>query len=148
MMADRLVVNGGPVVMGRKEPPPEQLDGLRGQIQYWRQSRKVPGPMPGELWDAAVAMAKEFGVCKTSRALALDYTALRKRSEKLPEAGLVKPTFVQLPSTVAPERAVNSAPGARIEISTPDGTRLHIHLEVGRGMEAAGIVAAFLGARG
>ena len=60
----------------------------------------------------------------------------------------MKPTFVQLPATVAPERAVNSAPGATIEISSPNGSLLRIHLEVGRGMEAAGIVAAFLGARG
>ena len=118
------------MVKARQEPPPEELDGLRGQIQYWRQSRKVPGPMPGELWDAAVAMAKEFGVCKMSRALTLDYTALRKRTEKLPEAGLVKPTFVQLPATVAPERA---APGATIEISAPNGAVLRIHLEAGRG---------------
>ena len=136
------------MVKARQEPPPEQLEVVRGQIQYWRHSRKVPGPMPGELWDAAVAMAKEFGVCKMSRALTLDYTALRKRTEKLPEAGLVKPTFVQLPTTVAPERAVSSAPGATIEISAPNGAMLRIHLEAGRGMEAAGIVAAFLGARG
>ena len=136
------------MVKPRKEPSPERLDELRGQIQNWRERRKVPGPMPGELWGAAVALAKEFGVCRISRALTLDYTALRKRTEKLPEAGLVKPTFVQLPATVAPERAVNSAPGATIEISARDGSLLRIHLEAGRGMEAAGIVAAFLGTRG
>ena len=136
------------MVKPRKEPSPERLDALRGQIQNWRQRRKVPGPMPEELWGAAVVLAKEFGVCRMSRALTLDYTALRKRTEKLPEAGLVKPTFVQLPATVAPERAVNSAPGATIEISTRDGSLLRIHLEAGRGMEAASIVAAFLGTRG
>lgn len=136
------------MVKPRKEPSPERLEALHGQIQNWRQRRKVPGPMPEELWGAAVALAKEFGVCRMSRALTLDYTALRKRTEKLPEAGLVKPTFVQLPATVAPERAVNSAPGATIEISARDGSLLRIHLEAGRGMEAAGIVAAFLGTRG
>ena len=135
------------MVKPRKEPSPERLDALRGQIQNWRQRRKVPGPMPEELWGAAVALAKEFGVCRMARALTLDYTALRKRMEKLPETGLVKPTFVQLPATVAPERAVNSAHGATIEISARDGSLLRIHLEAGRGMEAAGIVAAFLGTR-
>ncbi len=136
------------MVKPKKEPSPEQLDALRGQIQNWRQRRKVPGPMPGELWGAAVALAKEFGVCRMARALTLDYTALRKRTEKLPEAGLVKPTFVHLPMTVAPEMAPSAAPGAMIEISTPDGARLHIHLEAGRGMETATIVAAFLEHRG
>jgi len=136
------------MVKPRKEGPPKQLDALLGQIQDWRERRKVPGPMPGELWEAAVALAKEFGVCRMARALTLDYTALRKRTEKVPETGLVKPTFVQLPATVAPERAVNSAPGATIEISAPNGSLLRIHLEAGRGIEAAGIVAAFLERRG
>lgn len=132
------------MVKARRQPSPKQLDALRGRIQDWRESRKVPGPMPGGLWDAAVALAKEFGVCRMARALTLDYTALRKRTEKIPETGLVKPTFVHLPMTMAPEMAQDSAPGAMIEISTPDGARLHIHLEAGRGLEAASIVAAFL----
>ena len=136
------------MVRARQEPPAGRLEALRGQIQDWRERRKVPGPMPGELWEAAVALAKEFGVCRMARALTLDYTALRKRAEKVPEGGLVKPTFVHLPMAVAPELAPSPAPGAMIEISTPDGARLHIHLEAGRGMEAAGIVAAFLERRG
>jgi hypothetical protein len=64
--------------------------------------------------------------------------------ERSPEAGLVKPTFVQLPATVAPA----AAPTTTIEISARDGARMLIHLEAGRGMEAASIVAAFLGSRG
>jgi hypothetical protein len=104
--------------------------------------------MPGELWGAAVALAKEFGVCRMARALTLDYTALRRRTEKLPEAGLVKPTFVQLPATLAREHLPSTTPGATIEISARDGSRMLIHLETGRGMETATIVAAFLGTRG
>lgn len=136
------------MVKPRQEPAPERVDALRGQIQHWRQRRKVPGPMPGELWVAAVALAKECGVCRMARALTLDYTALRKRVEKVPEGGLVKPTFVQLPATLALENAASTSPGATIEISARDGSRMRIHLETGRGMEAASIVAAFLGARG
>jgi hypothetical protein len=136
------------MVKPRKEPSPEQLDALRGLIQDWRQSRKVPGPMPGELWDAAVALAKEFGVCRIARALTLDYTTLRKRTEKTPAAGLVKPTFVQLPAALAPENVPSTNLGATIEISARDGSRMRIHLETGRGMEAVSIVAAFLDRRG
>jgi len=133
------------MVRARQEPSPKQLDALRGQIQDWRENRKVPGAMPEELWDGAVVLARKFGVCRIARALTLDYTSLRKRAEKVPEGGLVKPTFVHLPMTVAQaEMAASAAPGAMIEISTPDGARLHIHLEAGRGMETAGIVAAFL----
>ncbi len=136
------------MVKPRKEPSPVQLDALRGQIQNWRQRRKVPGPMPEELWGAAVALAKEFGVCRIARALAIDYTSLRKRTEKAPGSGLVKPTFVQLPATLVSENMPSTNPGATIEISARDGSRMLIHLETGRGMEAATIVAAFLGTRG
>jgi hypothetical protein len=99
--------------------------------------------MPAELWSAAVVLAQKFGVCRIARALPLDYTSLRKRTEKAPESGLVKPTFVQLPATLAP-----APPPTTIEISARDGSRMVIHLEAGRSMEAAGIVAAFLGGRG
>lgn len=136
------------MVKPRKEPSPERLDALRGQIQNWRQRRKVPGPMPEELWGAAVILAKEFGVCRIARALALDYTSLRRRTEKSPVTGLVKPTFVQLPATLASENVPSASPGATIEISARDGSRMLIHLEAGRGTETATIVAAFLGTRG
>jgi len=128
----------------RKVPSPEQLISLRQQIQEWRKARTGPGPMPEELWAGAVALAKEFGICPIARALPVDYTALRKRMERPSEAGLVKPTFVQLPATVA--QAV--VPSTSVEISARDGSRMLIHLEAGRGMEAASIVAAFLGSRG
>jgi hypothetical protein len=128
----------------QKDLSQEQLEPLRHQIQEWRKARKGPGPMPEELWSGAVALAKAFGVCPIARALPLDYTSLRKRVEKPPETGLVKPTFVQLPVTMAPA----APPPTTIEISARDGARMLIHLEVGRGMEAASIVAAFLGSRG
>jgi hypothetical protein len=34
-----------------------------------------------------------------------------------------------------------------IDIATPDGVRIRIQLEAGRGVEAAGIVAAFMEGR-
>jgi len=128
----------------RKVPSPEQLAPLRRQLQEWRKVRTGPEPIPEDLWAGAVALAKEFGICPIARALPVDYTALRKRVERPSRAGLVKPTFVQLPATVVPA----AVPAATIEISARDGSRMLIHLEAGRGMEAASIVAAFLGSRG
>ena len=106
--------------------------------------------MPVEVWTSAVAMARMYGVCKIARAVGLGYKSLRTRVAKaMEQPGLIKPTFVQLPAIVAhAEMAPIPAPGAVVEISAPDGSRLRIHLEAGRGMEAAGIVAAFLGSRG
>ena len=130
----------------KKDPSPEQVNGLRRQIQEWRQNRMVPGAMPGELWVQAVALAKDFGVCRIARAVGLDYTALRKRTEQAPATGLVKPTFVQLPATLA--IAENAVAPTTIEITSRDGARMRIHLEAGHGTEAASIVSAFLGSRG
>ncbi len=56
----------------------------------------------------------------------------------------MKPAFIQLPATMAPA----APPPTIIEISARDGARMLIHLEAGRSMEAANIVAAFLGSRG
>ena len=91
-----------------------------------------------------MALAKEYGVCPIARALPVDYTALRKRVEARKEGGLMKPTFMELPATLT---AVAAA-ATTIEISARDGSRMLIHLEAGHSMDAAGIVAAFLGGRG
>jgi hypothetical protein len=132
----------------RKDPPQEQVDELLARIGEWRQVRRGPGPMPGEIWEAAVALAREFGVCRVARALTIDYAALRRRTEADEEHGVVRPTFVQLPATQEPLPAAPHAPGTTLEISARDGSRMRICLESGCGTEAVNIVAAFLGSRG
>lgn len=137
-----------PMAKRRKDPSAEELVPLKQQISAWRGARQGLGPMPSELWDSAVALARNYGACKIARAVGLDYKSLQLRVAKaMDKPGLVKPTFVQLPATLAPQE-LPPAPGAMIEISAPDGSRMRIHLETGRGMETAGIVAAFLGGRG
>ena len=144
----------------KNEPTSEDLDPLREQIRAWRSARHRPSRMPSEIWDHGVILAREFGVCKVARAVGLDYTALRKRVAAAKEIpGLVLPTFVELPGTLfavedpsvptleAPATAQPGGPGTLIDIATPDGVRIRIQLEAGRGMEAAGIVAAFMGGR-
>lgn len=150
-----------PMGKQRKEPSWEDLDPVREQIRAWRETRHLPGPMPSEIWDRAVVLARAFGVCKVARAVRLDYSALRKKVAKAMETpGLVKPTFVELPGRMVtgealqglspwqPEAGRPGTTGALIDISTPDGSRIRIQLEPGRSMEAAGVVAAFIGSRG
>lgn len=136
------------MVRFRKDPPQEQVDELLGRIGEWRQVRRGPEPMPGEIWDAAVALAREFGICRVSRALTIDYSALRRRAEAVEGHSLVRPTFVQLPATLDSGGAMPSVSGTTIELFARDGSRMRICLEAGRGTEAASIVAAFLGSRG
>lgn len=105
--------------------------------------------MPEELWDSAVELARRYGACQISRGVGVDYKTLRLRLAKVVgKPSVVKPTFVQLPATLDQVPPLTSPVGATIELSRPDGSRMRIHLEAGRGMEAAGIVAAFLGSAG
>lgn len=133
----------------RKAPSPEDLALLRRKIEIWRKTRPSRGETPADIWESAVALARIYGVCQIARAVGLDYKALRTRVSKAPvKPGLVKPTFVELPATLAAEPVPTPLPGTSIEITSPNGSRMRITLEAGRGLEASGIVAAFLGSRG
>ena len=147
--------------MGKRssDPLPKEVEQLRLRVQEWRRSKTRSSSMPREIWDAAIRLAKGFGVCRISRAIGLDYSWLRKKaaeSEVQPFAA--SPTFLELPAAgmvVAEplsresgsdlETGCLSNPGPMIDISTPDGARMRIRLEAGRSLDAAGIVAAFLG---
>ena len=133
----------------RNEISAEDLAPLRKRIESWRTTRTSRGHTPAEIWDSAVALARIYGVCRIARAVGLDYKALRARVARAPEKpGLVKPTFVEFQATLTTENASVPSPGTTIEISSPDGSRMRISLEAGRGMEAASIVGAFLRGRG
>jgi len=47
---------------------------LRGQIEAWRR-RGQGRAMPGELWEAAVELAREHGAYRIARALGLNIHA-------------------------------------------------------------------------
>ena len=134
----------------KKRPSSSDLVPLRKQVEAWRDARNGPGsPMPAEIWEAAVALAQRYGACQVSRGIGIDYKTLRLRLAKAagkPE--VVNPTFVQLPVTLDQASPGSTAAGTTIELFRPDGSRMRIHLETGRGIEAAGIVAAFLGGQG
>jgi hypothetical protein len=109
--------------MGKQkmEPSPEDLDPVRQQIKAWREIRKLPGPMPREIWDRAIVLARAFGVCKVARAVGLDDTGLRQKVAKASEEpGLVKPTFVELPGRVVSDEAHGGAETFETQAFHPD----------------------------
>ncbi len=55
------------------------LTQLSEQIERWRQTRKGRRPMPEQLWQAAAQLSKQSSINKVSKALGLNYTALKKR---------------------------------------------------------------------
>lgn len=130
----------------KKRPSSAELAPLRERVEAWRGARSSTGPMPTEFWESAVELARRYGPCQIAQGVGLDYKTLRLRLAKaVGDPKVVRPTFVQLPATVDQVAPVTAIAGATIELFRPDGSRMRIHLEAGRGMEAAGIVAAFLG---
>ena len=138
---------------------PLEVDQLKRRVQDWRQTKKsATAPMPGEMWDLAIQLAKSHGVSRVAQATGLDYGWLRKKVvESKAKSSVATPIFLELPRAmeVAEPRPQESkqdveagchlGSGSMIDLSTPDGARMRIHLEAGRDLDAAGIVAAFLG---
>lgn len=145
--------------MGKRntDPLPEEVDSLRMDVQEWRRTKPGPGaPMPMEIWETAVRLARDFGVCRIARATGLDYVWLRKKLERRTgPAPAPAPTFLEVPvelvmagsSKDTGGRAGGPVPcntGTLIEVTAADGARMRIHLGAGD-LDAAGVLAAFLG---
>lgn len=56
-----------------------KIDGVRSRFEQWRQTRQGKASIPGELWSAAVAVARRKGVYRTASALHLDGGKLKRR---------------------------------------------------------------------
>jgi hypothetical protein len=112
--------------------------------------------MPGELWEAAAALAAEHGVYAVSRQLGLSYESLRRRvdqvsmrgvGEESSGAGFVEVSAAQLLAS-AGQGSVRGAVGVEVEVWGGDGARLWVRTgDLGR-LDVAGVVRAFLSWRG
>jgi hypothetical protein len=58
---------------------PDELKGLYGKIQAWRQTRPGTRPMPEELWKEATSAARTLGVYRVVRALRVNSAGLKRR---------------------------------------------------------------------
>ena len=148
-------------LMGKRtaQSLPLEVGHLKLQVQSWRQAKKsVTAPMPGEMWELAIQLAKSHGVSRIAQATGLDYGWLRKKVvDSKVKSSVATPIFLELPRALEVadprpqelkqefEAGCHLGSGSTIDLSTPDGARMRIHLEAGRDLDAAGIVAAFLG---
>lgn len=129
---------------------PAEIAQLRERVEEWRRTRPGHGPMPAELWVAAVAVARKRGLYETARGVGIDYGSLAKRVNDAPpsaETGsLAKIEFVEW-SGVELLGQVAKPAGAVVEMSDTSGRQVTIHLGVGEPVDVAGIVAAFCASR-
>jgi hypothetical protein len=60
---------------------PEAIIQLQTQLDQWRSTQKGRAKLPESFWQAAVDLAKEYGLFRTADPLRLDYMRLKKRLE-------------------------------------------------------------------
>ena len=117
---------------------------VRDRIESWRR-KKSGKPMPEKLWQDVVPFARTLGVAKVARALGLGFYGLRDRVNETPVIPIEVPsTFVDLGAIqdMGMEGGVSE-----IEILGRDGSRLRMRAAPGTPLDAASVVASFLGWR-
>jgi hypothetical protein len=123
--------------MARRARRPDITE-LSSQIEEWRRTRTKMHPMPPELWDSAVAVARELGVYATSKQLGINYNSLRFRcGGSCPSQGEheeVPISFVELKPTMP-----IGAMGSELELSDSGGRKLTIRLGQGASVDLAGL---------
>jgi hypothetical protein len=77
---------------------PEAIARLQEQLDQWRSVQKRRTRLPEPFWQAAVDLAKQYGVFQTAHPLRLDYARLKKRLAEPadPDYRSQQPAFVEL----------------------------------------------------
>ena len=86
-----------------RTPVPEPVAQLQRQLEQFRSTQPGRTKLPESLWQAAVELARQYGVYPVAHPLRLDYTRLKKRIDGSPtfRRKATKPAFMEL---VAPPR--------------------------------------------
>ena len=105
--------------MGIKKRPdiPNGMEKAHRRFESWRSAHTGRKPIPESLWTAAVAVAREHGIFRTSQVLRLEFNKLKRRVQSARGRAVpAPPTFVEL---MAPESA--GLPECLIELEGPRG---------------------------
>jgi hypothetical protein len=110
-------------------PSTDSLSQLSARIEAWRNDPQKPRRMPEALWQAAAELSKHSSVSNISKALRLDYTALKKRvhgqnKEDLPAVKAQQSfKFIELDI-----EKTSSTPECTIEMEKGNGAKMKIYL--------------------
>jgi hypothetical protein len=99
---------------------------LQERFAAWRRERPHRSSrIPEALWQAAVQVARELGVSKTSELLGVDYYSLKGRLGGTPPKGTRQRAveFVEIPGKV-----LSAGPGCVVELQDRRGIRLRVEL--------------------
>jgi hypothetical protein len=91
-------------------PIPEAIVQLQRQLDQFRSTQPQRTKLPESLWQAAVELARQYGIYPVAHPLRLDYMGLKKRLGGVPmlRRKATKPAFVELitPPVTPPEECV------------------------------------------
>src|SRR5450432_4723922 len=90
-------------MVNRKNTPaiPEAILQLQRQLDQFRSTQPRRTKLPESLWQAAVELARQYGVYPVAHPLRLDYMGLKKRlGVPMVQRKATKPAFVEL---IAPQ---------------------------------------------
>ena len=107
--------------MNRKitSPIPEAIVQLQRQLDQFRSTQPQRTKLPESLWQAAVELARQYGIYPVAHPLRLDYMGLKKRLGGVPmlRRKATKPAFVEL---IAPQEE------CVIEFEAPSGNKMRV----------------------
>jgi hypothetical protein len=107
----------------RTQKVPEAIVQLQQELEQFRSANPARTRLPETLWQAAVNLAREYGIWGTAKPLRLDYMGLKKRlvGSEVPRVKLAKPapSFVEF---VPPQLPVTSSECV-IEFDSSGGAR-------------------------
>jgi len=136
--------------MSIKQPAniPIALSEARCQLDHWRsQQPNKRTRLPKELWQQAVALAKEHGLNKTACALGLKYYSLKKHFDETSADASVsskpEPDFIELlPGTITP-----GGVECMIEWSDGHNATVRMHIKGAGPSELSAMVGVFRSGR-
>jgi hypothetical protein len=106
---------------------PEPILQLQRQLEDFRSNQPVRTKLPEALWQAAVELARQYGIYPVAHPLRLDYMGLKKRLGEVGPPHRRKgapPAFIEV---VAAQPAAQEA--CVIEFESAGGAKMRIHLK-------------------
>ena len=109
---------------------PEPIAQLQQQLNQWRSANRPRTRLPDSFWNAAVELARQYGIYQTAHPLRLDYVGLKRRllgsrsPQPKPTQKRTEPAFVELmaPQAAKPDEWVielESSRGSKMRIQSP-----------------------------
>ena len=138
--------------MGRRtrQRLPAEIEALKSRLEAYRASPRRERRLPRSRWTQAAELARQHGVCRTARALRLNYYDLKQRAEAFfasasePVCAVRKnspPAFVEL--KVPPSSLVGVA--TILEVEDRTGRKLTVRLAAEHSGELVALARAVWG---